>query len=350
MPVDDPSFFALYRLLLNRQKVFAELLDKPGEFQAALKAHTSVAERDLLMKAAEADLRWLEAKDHHLVLMGNADYPECLAEIYEPPPLLFARGNLECLSNPAQRIAMVGARKASHHGLKQAERMASDIACSGITVVSGLALGIDAACHEGALDAGGTTIAVLGIGCDAVYPRRNWRLADRVARSGLILSEFPTGIHAIPANFPRRNRIVIGLCLGTLVIEAALRSGSLVSARLASAEGREVMAMPGLVTNAQARGCHQLIREGATLVESSADVFRELGLEADSRLNFSASLEPEQWAVLESLSSGPQSIDSLLATHTCPVEELTVTLVSLEVLGLITSNAGRYELNDVAID
>ena len=346
--VNDLYLLALYRILLNQSYKLPDKIRHAGSAEAALAAYSGHPGYRESLTEAEQDLAWLEQSGHHLIQLEDDDYPESLREIHDPPPLLFAAGDRHCLSQQKLLVAMVGARKASQYGLNQARKMAAELADRGITIVSGLALGIDAASHEGALETGGITIAVLGTGCDRVYPRRNWRLAERIERTGLVLSEFPTGVAAFPSNFPRRNRIVTGMTLGTVVVEAALKSGSLVSARLAAAEGREVMAVPGLVSNLQSRGCHRLIQEGAMLVETSADVMRELGLNEDERLEIRSPLSPDQEAVLESLSSGPQTVDTLLTQHACPVEELTVTLVSLEVLGLIMVDGGRYQLNGVA--
>jgi DNA processing protein len=186
---------------------------------------------------------------------------------------------------------------------------------------------------------------VLGTGCDQIYPRRNWRLAERICSAGLILSEYPPGTRAFPSHFPRRNRIVTGLCEATVVIEAAQKSGSLISARLAASEGREVMALPGLVTNAGAKGCHQLIRDGATLIESGADIQRELGLEGTPGLQLAGEdmlLRPELRQLLACVEREPQTIDTLMTRVELSIEELTVSLISLEVQGLITSDGGYY--------
>lgn len=344
----DLYSLAFYRHFLNKPAAWQQLYSEDCG-RRYFEQKVPRAEQDAALQLAETDLNWLERDSHHLISILDADYPVSLKEIYQAPPYLFAAGDRSCLGID-NRVAIVGARKASTYGLKQARQIAADLAADDIVIVSGLALGIDAASHEGALEVGGRTIAVLGIGCNQVYPKRNWRLAERIKDAGLIMSEFPTDISAYPANFPRRNRIVTGLALGTVVVEAALRSGSLVSARLAAAEGREVLAVPGLVTNTQARGCHQLIRDGAVLVESAKDIRIALGLDDVGRLHFTSGLEPEQASVLETLADGPHSIDELLAKHTCPVEEMTVTLVSLEVLGLIFCEAGRYQISRADIE
>lgn len=341
--MSDLCLLALHRLFLNRAGELRALLARTGDPVAATE-EIPPGELDAVMSQAEADAGWLDQPGHHLIDISAADYPSALKEIYDPPCLLFASGDASLLKKPQNRVAIVGSRKASAYGLKQAGRIAGDICGHDIAVVSGLALGIDAAAHEGTLAAGGVTIAVLGTGPDQVYPRRHWRLAERIRQSGLLISEFPPGIPAFPANFPSRNRIVTGLSRATVVVEAATGSGSLISARLALSEGRDVMAVPGLVTNRQARGCHRLIRDGATLVESGADVLKELGIDGELTLQLGGGLEAGQLALLDVLSQGPQSIDMLMAAVPLTVEELTVNLVSLEVQGLIVSEAGAFQL------
>lgn len=240
---------------------------------------------------------------------------------------------------------MVGARKASAYGLRQAHDIAASLASSGVNIVSGLALGIDAAAHGGALAASeGTTIAVLGTGCDVVYPKRNWQLAERIFERGLIVSEFPLGSEGLPAHFPRRNRIVTGLAQATLVVEAALGSGSLISADLAVSQGRDVLAMPGLVSNLQARGCHQLIKSGAALIENAADILQELGLgdTASTTLSSRPRLTDDQIVLYECLASGPLSIDMLAESSGLSLDTLTVSLISLEIAGLVMNQSGYY--------
>lgn len=222
----------------------------------------------------EHDLRWLEMPRHHLLRLGQPDYPERLAVLPGAPPLLFVMGDPEVLHQPA--LAIVGSRNPSGNGRRTATDFAADLIRYGLVVTSGLAVGIDAAAHRGALAAGGLSVAVCGTGLDTVYPRSHARLAEELAAEGALISEWPPGTPALPAHFPRRNRIISGLTLGTLVVEAALRSGSLITARLAAEQGREVFAIPGSIDNPLARGCHALIRQGAKLVESAADILEEL--------------------------------------------------------------------------
>jgi DNA processing protein len=224
--------------------------------------------------AADGDLRWLEQPGRHFLTRDDPAFPAALREIGAAPLGLFAVGDPALLAAP--QLAIVGARHATAQGIDNAHDFAVELARAGLTVTSGLALGIDTAAHRGALDAGAATIAVCGNGLDRVYPARNRDLAHRIAEHGLLLSEFAPGTAPRPENFPRRNRIISGLSLGVLVVEAARESGSLITARLAAEQGREVFAIPGSIHNPLSRGCHRLIRDGARLVESVADILEEL--------------------------------------------------------------------------
>lgn len=224
--------------------------------------------------AVQAALDWEKGENCRVMTLWDEDYPLILAEGMAAPPILFLRGNDTLLSQPM--VALVGSRKATVQALKTAEHWAKDIAAAGITVVSGFADGVDSAAHRGALGQIGSTIAVLGNGIDRVYPAGNHQLAHQVAQQGLLISEFPLGTAPKPRNFPRRNRIIAGLSQATVVIEAALKSGSLITARLAGELGRDVMAVPGSIYNPLAHGCHRLIQEGAKLVQYSQDVLDEL--------------------------------------------------------------------------
>jgi DNA processing protein len=339
----DEYILALHRFYLNKPRAALETLRKFGDAETAFRHDRQLRYSDDLKRDVAKDIAWLNQPDCYL--LKREAFPDNLLSIFDPPNLLFAKGLPGVLKTPAHRVAIVGARKASNYGRQQATNIAERLSRSGITVVSGLAMGIDAASHEGALLGPGPTIAVLGTGCDQIYPRRNWRLAERICSAGLILSEYPPGTRAFPSHFPRRNRIVTGLCEATVVIEAAQKSGSLISARLAASEGREVMALPGLVTNAGAKGCHQLIRDGATLIESGADIQRELGLEGTPGLQLAGEdmlLRPELRQLLACVEREPQTIDTLMTRVELSIEELTVSLISLEVQGLITSDGGYY--------
>ncbi|MBT2143921.1 MULTISPECIES: DNA-processing protein DprA [unclassified Rhodanobacter] len=237
-----------------------------------------------------ADLAWLAEPEHRLLRCTEADFPPQLENIPQPPAVLFVVGDASLLLYP--QVAIVGARGASAAGLAHARAFALALVDAGFAITSGMADGIDGAAHAAALDAGAKTLAVVGTGADRVYPRKHHALARRIAAHGVLVSEFPPGTPARPDHFPRRNRIISGLALGTLVIEAGLRSGSLITARLAAEQGREVFALPGSIHHPLARGCHRLIRDGARLVESAAEIVetltpaaRMLGGELAARLN-----------------------------------------------------------------
>jgi DNA processing protein len=227
------------------------------------------------LEAAKSALQWLANADNHLVTLADSVYPKALLEIPDPPPIIFAKGDLSCLDLPS--IAIVGSRNASVQGERNAENFAESLAESGLCIVSGMALGIDGAAHRGAIKAKhGKTIAVVGTGLDIVYPSKHRELAHQIAEQGLIVSEFPIGTPSRPENFPRRNRIISGLSLGCLVVEANIQSGSLITAKLAMEQGREVFAIPGSIHSPVSKGCHVLIKQGAKLVDSIRDITDEL--------------------------------------------------------------------------
>ncbi len=303
-----------------------------------------------LLNTVEGDLRWLEGDQHNIIVLGDTVYPSLLAEISDPPVILFCRGNLEVLN--AFKIALVGSRNPTRMGVRNAVGFAQELVSSGIAITSGLALGIDGASHRGALDAGGTTIAVLGSGCDLIYPTRHRDLADQIQDKGLIISEFPLGTGAYPGNFPRRNRIVTGLSLGTLVVEAQERSGSLISARLAMEQGREVFAIPGPIQSRQSRGCHRLIRDGATLVENAEQILQDVSSLAKFEIQ-TRSVEPVSTAarlselkmkLLQILEIEPTILDDLCRMVDREVQEVMSNLVELEIDGFVVSDAKGYSL------
>ena len=221
-------------------------------------------------KKLEKEKEWLAQVEHHIVILDDEDYPPLLKQIPDPPPVLFLVGNKGLLQST--QLAIVGSRNPTPSGAHTARDFAASLADVGLVITSGMALGIDAAAHEGALAVDGYTIAIAGTGIDRVYPRQHHSLAHRIAEQGLLLSEFPLGTAPCREHFPRRNRIISGLCVGTLVVEAGLRSGSLITARLAGEQGREVFAIPGSIHSPTSRGCHQLIRQGAKLVEAAQDI------------------------------------------------------------------------------
>jgi DNA processing protein len=303
--------------------------------------------------AIDTDLAWIERSGARIIQCLAPEYPPPLASIARAPPALYVLGDVAALSSP--QIAMVGARACSASGRSTARAFAEHFARTGLTVTSGLALGIDAASHEGALSANGLTIAVCGCGLDIIYPRRNAALAARIREHGALVSEFPPRTPPLPPHFPQRNRIISGLSFGTLVVEAARTSGSLITAQHALEQGREVFAIPGSIHNPLSRGCHKLIREGARLIEDAAEVLSELpnflnvqslavGPEAarDGALRGSA-LDKEYEILLDALGFEPASIDVLVARTGIPGDSIASMLLILELRGLIEPHAGgRY--------
>ncbi len=283
---------------------------------------------------------WLQGGPNRRVLtLGDASYPQALMHTADPPLLLYAMGEVAALSAPA--IAIVGSRKATPQGLANARQFARALGDAGHVIVSGLALGIDAAAHEGALLGQGSTVAVVGTGLDQIYPRRHQGLAARIEARGALVSEFAPGTPALAENFPQRNRIIAGLSLGTLVVEAALRSGSLITARLASEAGREVYALPGSIHAEQSRGCHALLRQGALLVESAQDILDDLRPSSTPRSPTPAAAEaasPD--ALLEALGNDPATLDQLIDRTGWPAGELNARLLEHELDGRVARLPG----------
>lgn len=289
------------------------------------------------------DLNWLEQPNNSVITLHDTNYPVLLKEISDPPPLLFVRGNPALLSLP--QIAIVGSRNPSVSGLDIAFNFAKTLAHHGFAITSGLALGIDAASHRGALNAQGYTVAVAGTGLDRVYPAKHKDLATEIVNTGAMVSEFPPGTTAKANHFPRRNRIISGLCQGLLVVEAAKQSGSLITARMALEQNREVFAIPGSIHNPLARGCNALIREGAKLVETTQDILEELSQynqqdEADSLEPVQSTLDLEQQTLLNLVMFSPTSIDSLVENTNESVEVISSMLLILELQGYVEATAG----------
>jgi DNA processing protein len=278
----------------------------------------------------------------NVVLFGDNAYPPLLAAIDDAPPALWCVGDAACLAAPC--IAMVGSRRATGVGLATAHALAVDLAGAGIVIASGLAHGIDAASHRGALAAGGRTVAVLACGIDIVYPRAHRDLAVRIARSGAVISEFPPGTPPLAGHFPQRNRIVTGLCSGLVVVEARERSGSLLSARLANEQGRTVMAVPGSVRGGANGGAHRLIREGAALVESAQHVVDEAGLLVTllERRPIIEQVQPELAWILDALGDEPQQVDDLAARTGADASVLQAGLLALELTGRVHADHHGY--------
>ena len=324
------------------------LLAQAGSLEAAVEQLPAAPEA--LLALIERTWVWLQADASRSVLtLADADYPPALLQTADPPALLYCIGRRELLAEPM--LAIVGSRKPTAQGRDNSEHFARELALAGQTIVSGLALGVDGAAHTGALDApGGRTIAVVGTGLDQIYPRRNDALGRRICKDGLMLSEYSLGTPPMTANFPRRNRIIAGLSDGCLVVEAALRSGSLITARLASEAGRDIFAIPGSIHSAQSRGCHALIRQGAKLVESPADVLEELPAESpfEPTSGKKATSDETGFAIpaaqrrlLGLMGFDPVSLEELLARGAGTASEVNAWLLELELAGQVGRLAGQ---------
>ncbi len=331
-------------------------LAAPRAAQAAcgLEARSLAALREPAADALERCLRWLQAPDRALITLDDLRYPPLLRQIADPPAALFVLGNPACLRDP--QLAIVGSRSPTRGGAETAQAFARHLVECGLTITSGLARGIDGAAHRGALEGGGATVAVLGTGPDRVYPAAHRDLAHEIAARGALVTEFPPGTPPLGGHFPRRNRIISGLALGTLVVEAATQSGSLITARLAIEQGREAFAVPGSIHNPLARGCHALIRDGAKLVETATDILEELGPLAGvgdlprHAAAAPATSEPELDAdysrLLECLGFDPLPVDVLVQRSGLTADCVSSMLLVLELRGLISSVAGgRYQRN-----
>ncbi len=351
---DIKYWLALLRIEGIGCKTFANLIEEhtPEEIFAA--SETDLLEWEIKKNIVEAilnfdwkqvdyDLEWLAKPNNDVLKITHRLYPSALQEIYDPPPLLFIRGNPKILAYP--QIAIVGSRNPSALGNKTAFDFAFELSQYGFAITSGLALGIDATAHQGALSAAGYTIAVAGTGLDRVYPSSNKNLALEIVNSGAMVSEFSPGTMAKGSNFPRRNRIISGLCQGLLVVEAAQKSGSLITARMALEQNREVFAIPGSIYSPLSRGCNAMIKEGAKLVESPQDIIEELS-QYKPRIT-SLRSEPEQSSLdldgqtlLDLIMFNPTSIDDLVESSAQSVDVITAQLLMLELQGYIEATAG----------
>ena len=295
--------------------------------------------------AIDAALAWASQPDNRILTLADPEYPQALLTADDPPVILYAKGDLAVLQRPA--IAMVGSRNATQQGAQNAEAFAEALSRAGLTVVSGLALGIDAAAHSGALRGPGGTVAVIGTGIDRIYPARNEALARQIAAQGVVLSEFPLGTPPLASNFPRRNRIIAGLAQGCLVVEAAERSGSLITARLAAESGRDVFAIPGSIHSPVARGCHKLIKQGAKLVESAQDILDELQLQLPQPADAARATPgiphpeaPDETRLLDALGHDPVTLDALSARSGLTADTLLAMLLALELDGRVAQLPG----------
>ncbi len=354
------DWLALYHAPRVGPVTFLQLLDAlqdPGAVlgasrgqlgQLGLAQQTIDALRQPDQAAIERDLEWNAGAGNRIITCHDPDYPALLLQTPDPPPLLYVHGDASLLAQP--QLAMVGSRNPTASGRQTATDFARYLSAAGLIITSGLALGIDAASHQGALDAGNPTIAVMGTGLDRVYPARHRELAREIARYGALVSEFSIGTPPRAENFPRRNRIISGLSLGALIVEAALRSGSLISARYALEQGREVFAIPGSIHNPLARGCHHLIRQGAKLVETAQDVIDELGALAGACLQATAGpdtdsdqppeLDQEYSQLLDYMGFDATSVDILVEKAGLTPAEVSSMLLQLEMCGFIASSPG----------
>ena len=348
-------WFALRSVPYVGNVLFCRLIERFGTPEAALKAtpEALMSIRGISRNLAEAISRhdYREAADREsarvaacgckIIDCTSAGYPPLLREIADRPPYLYVQGNL-IDADPA--IAVVGSRRASSYGLLNTGRLAAELAAQGVAIVSGMARGVDAAAHRGALQQGGRTIGVLGCGVDVVYPQENRRLFAEMKEKAVLISEFPLGTLPLPENFPRRNRIISGLSRGVLVVEAAEGSGSLITAQYALEQGRDVFAIPGNINCHGSRGTNRLIKQGAKLVESVADILEELPQAVPKNLAAApapAGLAPEEAAILSLLAREPLHIDDVIASSALTVGEVSAILLRLELKGVISQLPGK---------
>lgn len=355
-----PALVSLHRLTFSAPSLGAKLLAVYGSAEQVLRefdvrrSPVSPAQAHKLSVVArsaehsrwvEKDLAWQAQSDCEILSMQDPAYPDRLREVPDPPLLIFTWGNHEALAT--DQLAIVGSRRASAGGIATAESFASQLSASGFTVTSGLAMGIDGAAHRGALQAGGSTIAVQAVGAGKIYPRRHERLGKQILASGCLVTEYPVGVPALAHHFPSRNRIVTGLSRGVLVVEAAEASGSLISARLAMEQGREVFAVPGSILSKQSEGCHKLIRQGAKLAANIADIVEEFHDFEVKRHRRVRNLSEMEAAILKALELGPGHADQIHEATSIAIPDLMAALMSLEIHGYIQSSALGYRIVDL---
>lgn len=324
---------------------------------AQVRAIHSCAQQDSVVQQAEQALAWCrQSEGHHIVLVTDPCYPPLLREIHDPPPLLFVVGQLQALLYP--QLAMVGSRRCSVDGLSSTGLFASRLAGAGLSICSGMARGIDTCAHEAALSAEGVTVAVLGTGADVIYPRSNKALAQRIIKKGALISELPLASKARSAHFPKRNRIISGMSLGVIVVEAALRSGSLITARLAMEQNRELFAIPGSIRNPLSVGAHRLIQQGVALVDQPEQVLEQLGSLLEGQMDLlgvdessgkvldaeAKPLNAEAKLIVAAMGYEPVTLETIVGRANLSLSCVQTQLLSLELEGLVCCAAGRYVL------
>jgi DNA processing protein len=324
----------------SARRLLKEFGSPDAVFAASISSLKSVVKADVAAKISKGidddvvapAMIWLEDSSNHIVTLADGDYPQALLNIPDPPLLLYVKGRLDLLNRSA--LAVVGSRNATPQGINNAEAFAKSLSDAGLCIISGMAHGVDAAAHRGAMRGAGSSIAVVGTGLDKVYPAANRDLAHALAQHGTLISEFPLGTPPLAANFPRRNRLISGMSLGCLVVEASLQSGSLITARLALEQGRDVFAIPGSIHAPQSKGCHALLKQGAKLVEAAQDILEELGslLVAPAP---AANSEGTDSALLEHLGFDPVDVDTLSVRSGLTVSQLSAMLLTLELSGRI---------------
>lgn len=341
-----------------------KLWDKFGSIEEAWRAgEKSIFEIEAISKPAakafvenrgqvdlDAEITEIERKNISVLTLEDEDYPDNLRNIYDPPPVLYIKGKF--LPVDKRAIGIVGTRRASHYGLEMASKFARELSAHGITVISGLALGIDTAAHRGALEASGRTIAALGSGVDYIYPPQNTELADQIINNGALISEFPLGEKGEKGNFPRRNRVISGLSLGVIIVEGHFDSGAMITAKFALDQGREVFAVPGNIQLEQSKGPHWLIKQGAKLVEDVQDVLEELNLQfqtSNIKTNLKsqmtktkpANLSPEEERIYDALSAEPKHLDAISVETGLAIPQVSSTLMMLEIKKIIRQLPGK---------
>jgi DNA processing protein len=343
------NFHRLLRRFGSPDRVFIASRSELEEIRGLKSTTIDAIKSSLLREAAEKETIRLRSLGIEIIQWGTEKYPNYLANISDPPPLLYLRGKL--LPEDERAVAVVGSRQASAYGLSVCKKICQELAWHGWTVVSGMARGIDSAAHRGALEGGGRTMAVWGTGLDVVYPKENLTLSKEIASSGAILSEFPLGTPPEPGNFPVRNRIISGLSLGVMVVEATVRSGSLITARMALDQGRQVFAVPGPVGRPTVEGSHRLIKEGAKLVESAEDIIEELLPMVDRKLHKEGKSMPigeqpklneKERQLWEVLGMDPLHIDAIARALDLALAETAELLLRLEIKGLVKQLPGTF--------